>query len=130
MKKEKNNSGLIALVIVLFLLVLGLGGYILYDKVLSNKETPTNDVINNVPSDNNVIEEKLPEWVEYLLKQDIKSISYQSGRTNDNFECESPKSMTKEQLKKVIEEITNSRKQEYIILKGNVANNMSKKDEQ
>ena len=36
----------------------------------------------------------------------------------------------KEQLKKVIEEITNSRKQEYIILKGNVANNMSKKDEQ
>ena len=36
----------------------------------------------------------------------------------------------KEQLKKVLEEITNSRKQEYIILKGNVANNMSKKEEQ
>ena len=99
MEKEKKKSKcLIFLIVILSLLVLGLSGYILYDKVLSNKEIPTNEVINNVPSDNNVIEEKLPEWVEYLLKQDIKSISYQSGRTNDNFECESPKNMTKKQL--------------------------------
>ena len=43
MEKEKNNSGLIALVIVLFLLVLGLGGYIVYDKVLSYNSTKQND---------------------------------------------------------------------------------------
>ena len=114
MEKEKKKSKcLIFLIVILSLLVLGLSGYILYDKVLSNKEIPTNEVINNVPSDNNVIEEKLPEWVEYLLKQDIKSISYQSGRTNDNFECESPKSMTKEQLKKVLEKMTAAKLKKY-----------------
>ena len=42
MEKEKNNGGLIALVIILFLLVLVLGGYIVYDKVLSKSETPNN----------------------------------------------------------------------------------------
>ena len=61
MEKEKNNSGLIALVIVLFLLVLGLGGYIVYDKVLSNKETPTNNTDNEInentnTSDTNIVE--------------------------------------------------------------------------
>ncbi len=39
MENQKNNTGLIVLVIVLFLLVLGLGGYIIYDKVI-NKEKP------------------------------------------------------------------------------------------
>lgn len=59
MEKEKNNSGLIALLIVLFLLVLGLGGYIVYDKVLRNKETPVekntsdSDNIENTISENN-----------------------------------------------------------------------------
>ena len=39
MEQEKSkNNGLIMLVVILFLLVLGLGGYIVYDKVLSNKE--------------------------------------------------------------------------------------------
>lgn len=50
MEKEKNNGGLIALVIVLFLLVLGLGGYIVYDKVLSpsnNKNLNGNDTNEN-----------------------------------------------------------------------------------
>lgn len=48
LKNQKNNSGLIALVIVLFLLVLGLGGYLLYDKVLSSKTiAPINDDVTN-----------------------------------------------------------------------------------
>lgn len=48
MENKKNNNGLIALVIVLCLLVLGLGGYIVYDKVLSNKTLEG----NNTNSDN------------------------------------------------------------------------------
>ena len=50
MENQKNNSGLVALVIVLCLLVLGLGGYIIYDKALSNKETPANENTNNISS--------------------------------------------------------------------------------
>lgn len=43
---EKKNTGLIVLIIVLSLLVLGLGGYIVYDKVLSKEDvsTDTQDV--------------------------------------------------------------------------------------
>ena len=47
MEKEKNNKGLIALVIVLVVLVLGLGGYIVYDKVLSRGGKQTDSVDNN-----------------------------------------------------------------------------------
>ena len=47
MENKKNNNGLIALVIVLCLLVLGLGGYIVYDKVLSNKTLEGNNTNSN-----------------------------------------------------------------------------------
>lgn len=40
---EKKNTGLIILVIILSLLVIGLGGYIVYDKVL-NKDSNTSDI--------------------------------------------------------------------------------------
>ena len=49
MENQKNNGGLVALVAVLCLLVLGMGGYILYDKVLSNKTTEP--IVDN--NDNN-----------------------------------------------------------------------------
>lgn len=52
MENQKNNGGLIALVIVLFLLVLGLGGYILYDKVLNNKEVKCKDTENSAVDNN------------------------------------------------------------------------------
>ena len=52
LENQKNNGGLIALVIVFCLLVLGLGGYIVYDKVLSNKETPIDNSDSN-NTDNN-----------------------------------------------------------------------------
>ena len=52
MEQEKNNSGLIALVIILCLLVLGMGGYIVYDKKISDKEIPTNETTNNEISNN------------------------------------------------------------------------------
>ena len=43
---EKKNTGLIVLVVVLSLLVVGLGGYIVYDKILNN------DVSDNGNADN------------------------------------------------------------------------------
>ncbi len=58
MENQKNNSGLIALVIVLFLLVLGLGGYIIYDKVLSTKETHIEDNSTNDDKSNQEINQK------------------------------------------------------------------------
>ena len=79
MEKEKNNSGLIALVIVLFLLVLGLGGYIVYDKVLSNKETPvidtTNDNVGDIDNNYAIYGEKISSLEEINLtttNQEIK----------------------------------------------------------
>lgn len=47
MKENKSNKGLIVLVIILFILVLGLGTYIVYDKVINKDEvvskTDSND---------------------------------------------------------------------------------------
>lgn len=42
MENNKNSKGLIVLVIILIICILGLGGYIVYDKIL-NKPTPTTD---------------------------------------------------------------------------------------
>ena len=33
--ENKNNKGLIVLIVVLIIMVLGLGGYIVYDKVIA-----------------------------------------------------------------------------------------------
>lgn len=110
--KEKNNSGiLIALVIVLFLLVLGMGGYIFYDKVLSNSDAPTNEITNNVPSNNDVDGEKLPEWAEYLLKQNITDIEVYN-RSLESFEpgknCPDPEKITKEQFSNIVKVMVKS----------------------
>lgn len=116
MENQKNNSGLIALVIVLFLLVLGLGGYIVYDKVLSNKETPTNDITNDVTSENTTVEEKLPEWAEYLLKQNITEIKVYN-RNLESFEagkdCPEPETITKEQFSSIIKVMVKSNLTNY-----------------
>ena len=48
MEKEKKNNGLIVLVIILSLLVLGLGGYIFYDKVYNEEDIDTNEINNDI----------------------------------------------------------------------------------
>ena len=116
MENQKNNNGLIALVIVLFLLVLGLGGYIVYDKVLSNKETPVNEPTNNVSSNNDVVEEQLPEWAEYLLKQNITEIKVYN-RNMESFEaggnCPEPETITKEQFTDILKVMVKSNLSNY-----------------
>ncbi len=47
---EKKNTGLIIFVIILILLVVGLGGFIVYDKVLSTNDTSNT---NNTNKENN-----------------------------------------------------------------------------
>ena len=53
MERERNNTGLVVAVTVLTMLVLGLAGFIVYDKVINNntKEPNNNEVNNNL--DNN-----------------------------------------------------------------------------
>lgn len=65
MKEKKNNKEIIWLIVVLIVLVLGLGGYIVYDKVV------TNDNINNekINSDNK------NRVIGSLLPSDINSYS-------------------------------------------------------
>ena len=47
--KKNSNKGLIILIIILFIMVLGLGGYVIYDKLLTNdsKETTTSNNSEN-----------------------------------------------------------------------------------
>lgn len=56
---EKKSTGLIVLVIILSLLVVGLGGFIVYDKVLSNNEIENNDnkkdEVNNNDNDSKLL---------------------------------------------------------------------------
>ncbi len=53
-EEKKNSKGLYAIIVILCLLVLGLGGYIVYDKILSN----TNKDVNTNDKDNNADKEK------------------------------------------------------------------------
>lgn len=46
MEKEKNNSGVIIFIIILIFLVLGLGGFIIYDKFLSNNINDNDNTLN------------------------------------------------------------------------------------
>ena len=51
---EKKNTGVIVLVIVLSLMVVGLGGFIVYDKVLSNDKIEDTNVSDNVNTNDNI----------------------------------------------------------------------------
>lgn len=50
---EKKNTGLIVLVIILSLLVVGLSGFVIYDKMMSNDKIENND--NNYNKENKVV---------------------------------------------------------------------------
>ena len=52
MEEKKNNKGLVWLIVVLIILVLGLVGYIVYDKVLTDKSTEN---INNSDSNSEIL---------------------------------------------------------------------------
>lgn len=49
----------------------------------------------------------LDKWADYLLKQDIQEIKYNSGKM-DNQTCQSPVTLTKDQLTKILSKMTAS----------------------
>ena len=58
MEEQKNNKGLIIIICVLCVLVLALGGYIVYDKINDNKETniEREQIDDNIQTDNTTTE--------------------------------------------------------------------------
>lgn len=57
--KEKNNTPLIVILIIMAILLLGLGGYIIYDKILNKPEIPPigeTETNNDLDDDNQKIE--------------------------------------------------------------------------
>ena len=64
---EKNNKGLIILVVILIIMVLSLGGYIVYDKLIDNNKNDvvdkTDDKVDNNEDDNKVIPDTKEESI-------------------------------------------------------------------
>lgn len=69
---EKKNTGLIILVIILSLLVVGLGGFIVYDKVLSNDKVEDNNEVNGCVNNNitNNNSQNTQEYVGYIKPEE------------------------------------------------------------
>lgn len=65
MEKKKSNKGLIGLIVFLIIIVLGLGGYVVYDIMLNTKKTFTS-------VDNNTIVEILQD--KKIINKNIKLI--------------------------------------------------------
>ena len=100
MNQEKNNK-LVLPVVFLCLLVLGLGGYIIYDKVLNNKEipqTPTSSYDYNLTkrTTNQAVRQ---DYIEVMTDTDGNAYLYTIGNVDSE-----DNSQTKTNLKKVEEQ--------------------------
>lgn len=79
---EKKNTGLIVLVIILFLLVIGLGGFIVYDKILSNNEIENNNKENVSENYKVIIDSKSVDGEVLNEVLDIVGIPYYNNSSN------------------------------------------------
>ena len=65
--ERKNNKGLIILVVILIIMVLSLGGYIVYDKFIDNNKNDvvdkTDDKVDNNEDDNKVVQDTKEESI-------------------------------------------------------------------
>lgn len=135
---DKKTNKLLYCIAVLSVLVIVLGGFIFYDKVLTrsepvsinidkNSKTGSNSTTNNDNSkaNNNSVDmpkelklesikensDKYEKWYDYLLKQNINEITISICEKEDGCDpaelsCPKPKVISKEQLTKVLEEMT------------------------
>jgi len=103
------------IIIILMLLVLGLSGYIVYDKVLNTEDGNTNYRDNNNQNDGNEVDNNnqdvnienivLPEWVNYLTGFDL--VLTESVYDHNKNECVDEKvSISQSDLKKVLAELS------------------------
>ena len=77
MEEKKNNKGLIWLIVILIILVLGLVGYIVYDKVLKDDKTISNndETITTISTTINKINEEKNNVENYDVNKDIDPLS-------------------------------------------------------
>ena len=119
---KKNNTFLIVIIVILSLSVGGLSGFIINDKMSNNNDNNiTNDNIpnNNDNNNNNEKEEKLPEWAQYLLKQNINEITvYNYGDPYYDADIHAcvpgPKKINKTQLEDILGVMTKGKLLNYI----------------
>ena len=71
---EKKNTGVVIIIVILILLVVGLSGYIIYDKVLSKENENTMVDNNNQNESDNKIDINIT-WYDYLTSQEFVSAS-------------------------------------------------------
>lgn len=79
-EKKKSSSGLIVLVVILLIGLLATSGYIVYDKVIANKETKNNDKEQEKIVDTSEKEEVLDIDNPY-----IQSLYYKVTANSENF---------------------------------------------
>lgn len=60
---EKNNKGLIILVVILIIMVLSLGGYIVYDKFIDINKNNVVDKTDDNEDDNKVVQDTKEESI-------------------------------------------------------------------
>jgi len=107
MEKNKTNNKLVIFLLIIIILLLVGGGYIVYTLLSDNpnfnlgeKDNSNSQLSGDETEDNN-----LPDWANYLLKQNITEITYETGSMDDNYNCIS-KTMTKAQLTDVLIKMT------------------------
>lgn len=74
MEEKKNNKGIIWLITILIILVLGLIGYIVYDKVLTNNENNKDSEATNIKQEN--------ETDDIIYDLDEKMVSFKDLNLN------------------------------------------------
>jgi len=87
MEEKKNNKGLILLIAILIVLVLGLTGYIIYDKVLSKDKIPVNKSVTYCNKNKNIILKSISD-----LRNNSFNYKYNKDKFKiielDNIDCE------------------------------------------
>lgn len=76
---ENKNTGLISIIVILSLLVVGLGGFVIYDKVLSNDKIEDNNIDNNNDNSNNDIKEDDNKDYQYNLTKRTELQAVRNG---------------------------------------------------
>lgn len=134
MENQKNNKTVIALLIVIIIIlsalcVLFATGTISFNSNKTNDSdvnknvndnNENSEVDNNVQNgnDDNIKEEKLPEWASYLLKQNIKNITVHRTFKGEGFDpsvgCLESKQITNEDLTQILEKMTKGKLTKYL----------------